>query len=73
MSETRAAYAVNKTYTATQPAQIIEPLTLIDPEEVNLVLRYRQAKAQGATLVINADCGELRMLGRVERLRRRAY
>lgn len=67
---------IRQPYTTTQPAQVAAPvvsqLTITDAEEVNLVLRYRQAKAQGATLVINADCGELRMLGRVERLRRRA-
>lgn len=53
------------------PIAAPDTLLLIDQEEINLIRRYRQARAQGMMLMIDADSGTLRMCGRAEQLRRR--
>lgn len=72
MTDTRATYATPKSFSASvEPVRIVEPLTLTDTEEINLIRRYRQAREQGVKMLVDADTGECQMLGRVERLRHR--
>ena len=41
---------------------------VLSKDELSLVMRYRQAKAQGLRLFIDADAGELQVLGKREKL-----
>ncbi len=72
MTEPHATYATPKTFSASaEPVRIVTPITLTDDDEINLIRRYRQAKDQGLRFLVDADSGELQMLGRCERLRHR--
>ncbi len=72
MTEPRPVYATSKTFSASaEPVRIVTPITLTEDDEINLIRRYRQAKSQGLRFLVDADSGELQMLGRCERLRHR--
>lgn len=61
----------SNTVNVSTPATVPDTLLLIDQEEINLIRRYRQARAQGVMLMIDANAGVLRLCGRAEQLRRR--
>ena len=41
---------------------------VLSKDELSLIMRYRQAKAQGLRLFIDADAGELQVLGNAKLL-----
>ena len=40
---------------------------VLSKDELSLIMRYRQAKAQGLRILVDADAGELQVLGKREK------